>query len=106
MALLLLLGTIVNNCRTQKFGAIHANERRIGGDHLFIHDEVLPERPAQASVLLRPMRRQPALRTDLLREAFGELNILIGLFVQPQCLVTTLWQFRLQETAALLAEFF
>src|SRR5207244_1432812 len=70
--LLLRLGTVVDDRGTQKFRTIQANEWGISDSHLFIHNEILPERPPQAPVLLRPMRRQPALGTDFLRKAFGE----------------------------------
>jgi hypothetical protein len=106
MAFFLLVGTVVDDRGAEKFRAIQADERGIGNGYLFIHDEVLPEGPAQSPVLLRPMRCQPALGADLLRKAFGECNILIGLFVQYQCIIPTLRQFRLQEIADLLPKFF
>src|SRR5262249_43924901 len=106
MAFFLLLSPVMDNRGAEKFGTIQTNERGIGNGHLFIHDEVLPERPAHTPVLWWPMCCQPALGADLLRKAFGECDIFIGLFVQHQGIVPTLRQFRLQEIADLLPEFF
>src|SRR5438045_9186253 len=77
MLLLLLLAAVEDDRRPEIPDRGRVDDRCARVAHRFVEDDLIPQRHLEAAVLLRPRRRDPALRRQLLQEFAAELVALV-----------------------------